>query len=297
MDHALPLRHHLLACFEAADHEGDEATRRRLLTFVIVGGGPTGVEYAGALAELIHGPLLEDYPRLRRDEVGVLLLEARDGLLAGMPARLGRYAVERLHSRHVNVRTGAVVTRVTADAILVKGEPPIPTETVVWTAGVQGDPRLGSWGLPVVRGGRVEVGPPLNLRARPEVWIAGDLAWVEQDGALLPQVAPVAMQEGERVAENILRTIRRQTPVDFRYRDPGMLAVIGRNAAVADFGGRTFQGFPAWVLWLLIHIAKLIGFRNRALVLVNWAWNYLRYRRAVRLILSSERRGLGSFPT
>lgn len=288
MDQAMPLRHHILSRFESAVYVSDDDRRRRMLTFVIVGGGPTGVEYAGALAELIYGPLLKDYPRLRSQDARVVLLEATDGLLGAMPEALGRYAAERLTSRKVEVRTGALVTRVGADAIHLKDGSDIPTETVVWTAGVKGDPRVAGWGLPVVKRGRVRVAPSLHLPDHPEVWVAGDLTWAEQDGEPLPQVAPVAMQQGERVAENILRVARGQTPEAFRYDDPGMLAVIGRNAAVADFGGRTFTGFLAWMLWLLIHIAKLIGFRNRALVLVNWAWNYLSYERAVRLILPFE---------
>jgi len=161
----------------------------------------------------------------------------------------------------------------------------VPAETVVWTAGIQGDPRLAGWGLPTVRGGRVDVSPFLHLPGVPEVWVAGDLAWVEEEGKALPQVAPVAMQQGETIARNILKVMNNEALEPFRYKDLGMLAVIGRNAAVADLGGRRFTGLVAWVFWLLIHIVKLIGFRNRALVLVNWAWNYLRYDRAVRLIL------------
>jgi NADH dehydrogenase len=285
MDHSLPLRSQILTCFESASHDPDPERRRQRLTFVIVGGGPTGVEYAGALAELVYGPLRIDYPDLCAEDASVILLEAMEGLLGGMSETLGAYAVRRLRSMGVEVRTSAKVTRIAPDQIELDGGESIPTETVVWTAGIQGDPRLRGWGLPVTRGGRVAVAPPLHLVDHPEVWIAGDLAWVEQDGVPLPQVAPVAMQQGEAIADNVLRCARGEEPKPFRYEDPGMLAVIGRNAAVADLGGRRFTGFLAWVLWLLIHIAKLIGFRNRALVLVNWAWNYLRYERAVRLIL------------
>lgn len=288
MDDAIPLRHHILSAFETAVYERDEVRRRQLLTFVIVGGGPTGVEYAGALAELVYGPLVRDYPDLSGDDIRVILLEAVDGLLSGMPEGLGRYAAERLASRRVDVRTGSMVTRVAADRIHLKEGAAIDTGTVVWTAGVKGDSRVEAWGLPVARGGRVEVAPFLHLEEHPDVWVAGDLAWVEQDGRPLPQVAPVATQQGEAVADNIVRSLRGEALHPFRYDDPGMLAVVGRNAAVADLGGRTFTGFPAWLLWLLIHIAKLIGFRNRALVLVNWAWNYITFRRAVRLILPSD---------
>lgn len=285
MNHSLPLRSQILTCFERASHDPDAHRRRRRLTFVIVGGGPTGVEYAGALAELVFGPLRIDYPDLCAQDARVILLEATDRLLGGMSEPLGAYAVKRLRSMGVEVRTGSTVTRIAPDRIELGDGESIPTDTVAWTAGVQGDPRLAGWGLPLGSGGRVEVTPSLHLRDHPEVWAAGDLAGPKENGALLPQVAPVAMQQGEAIARNVLKCLRGEEPDPFRYRDPGMLAVIGRNSAVADLAGRRFTGFPAWVLWLLIHIAKLIGFRNRALVLVNWAWNYLRYERAVRLIL------------
>ena len=297
MADAIPLRHHILGRFEASAHERDEEVRRRRLTFVIVGGGPTGVEYAGALAELVHGPLLRDYPMLTAEDVRIVLVEATGRLLAGMPAELGAYAVERLERRRVEVRTGAMVTRIGPEAIHMRDGTSLPSETVVWTAGVKGDPRVEAWGLPVGRGGRVPVTPALHLEAHPEVYVIGDLAGLEEGGAPYPQVAQVAMQQGERAAANILRRLAGEPPRPFRYRDYGMLAVIGRNAAVAELGGRTFRGFPAWVLWLGIHIAKLIGFRNRALVLVNWAWNYVSFRRAVRLILPEARgseKGAGS---
>jgi len=286
MEQAIPLRHRLLSRFEAAVYEGDEEKRRRLLTFAIVGGGPTGVEFAGALAELIHGPLRKDYPTLETGEVRIVLLEAMDGLLVGMPDRLGRYARERLERRHVEVRTGAAVRRVRADAVEIEDGGEIETETVIWTAGVRGDPVAESWGLPVARGGRIEVEPTLRLPGHPDVYVVGDLAYVEDEaGRPLPQVAPVAIQQAERASANILAAARGEEPEPFRYDDPGMLAVIGRNAAVAEVKGRAFTGFFAWVLWLVVHIFELIGFRNRLLVLVNWAWNYVFYERSVRLIL------------
>lgn len=289
MDQAIPLRHHLLSRFESAVFERDPEHRRKLLTFVIVGGGPTGVEYAGALAELVFGPLLEDYPTIDAEEIRIVLLEALDELLPGMPGELCGYAADRLARRGVEVRTGAVAERVEEGRIVLDGDEAIESETIVWTAGVKGDDAVGSWGVPVNERGQVEVTGLLNLEEHPEVWVAGDLAYVEQEGEPLPQVAPVAIQEGEHVARNILRRVRGDAAEPFEYDDPGMLAVIGRNAAVADFGGRTFTGFPAWIIWVVVHIAKLIGFRNRALVLVNWAWNYIRFENAVRLILPFER--------
>lgn len=288
MREAIPLRHRILGCFERAAHERDPEARRRLLTFAIVGGGPTGVEYAGALAELVFGPLRRDYPGLDPDEIRIVLLEAGDRLLAGMSPELSVYARERLRRRRVQVRTGAVVERVGDRGLHLEGDEALEADTVVWTAGVQGDPVARAWGLPVARGGRVPVDPTLQVPGRPEVWVVGDLAWVEEGGEPLSQVAPVAIQEGEWAARNVLRSLRGSDPEPFRFHDPGLLAVIGRNAAVADLWGRKFTGFAAWVLWLAIHIAKLIGFRNRALVLVNWAWNYVFPKRSVRLILPAE---------
>lgn len=285
MADAVPLRYHILSRFESSVYERDPERRRRLLTFTIVGGGPTGVEYAGALAELIHGPVLRDFPMVAPDEVRIVLVEAMDRLLLGMPDRLADYAVERLERRRVEVRTGAMVERISPTEVVLKGGERIPTETVAWTAGVKGDPAVARWGVPTGKGGRVDVTPGLHLPDRPEVYVAGDLARVEQEGQPLPQVAQVAIQQGQHVAKNIVRSLRGEAALPFRYRDYGMLAVIGRNAAAAHVRGRTFTGFPAWLLWLVIHVTWLIGFRNRVLVLVNWAWNYISFGRAVRLIL------------
>jgi len=293
MDDAILLRHHILGRFEAAAYrEGD--ARRRALTFVVVGGGPTGVEYAGALSELVHGPLLRDFPTIDSSEVRIELVEAGTTVLAGMPPTLADYAQERLRRRKVGIRLSAVVEGVGATEVRLAGGGRIESETVVWTAGVQGEPRVASWGFPVGRGGRVPVTAALTLERRPEVYVVGDLALFEVDGVPLPQVAQVAIQQGRQAADNILRVVRGASPLPFRYKDLGMLAVIGRSAAVAHVFGRTFRGFTAWVLWLGIHIAWLVGFRNRALVLVNWAWNYVWFRRAVRLILptvAAERTG------
>ena len=292
MEDAVPLRHHLLRRFELAAAEPDRVRRRGLLTFVVVGGGPTGVEFSGALAELIHGPLLEDFPGLRAEDVSILLVEGTDRLLGGMPPKLGRYALERLRRRKVEVRLGTLVRRVGADGVELGAGEWLPAETVVWTAGIQGDPHVRAWGLPVGRGGRVPVTPKLHVPDRPEVYVIGDLAYLEgPDGEPYPQVAQVAIQQGRCAGGNILRRLEGKEPRPFVYRDLGVLAVIGRNAAAAHVFGRAFTGAPAWLLWLGIHITWLIGFRNRLLVLVNWAWNYVFYRRAVRLILTSADRG------
>ncbi len=285
MDDAVPLRYHVLACFERAAQAQNPAVRRALLRFAIVGGGHTGVEYAGALAELIYGPLLKDYRELSREEVDVTLLEGGERLLPGMPRRLQDYARTRLEKRGVTVRAASRVLAVRPDAVVTSAHGELPTHTVVWAAGVQGDPSATRWGLPTGRSGRVPVEPTLQVPGHPEVFVVGDLAYLEAEGAPLPQVAQVALQQGRTAASSIARIIEGKAPVRFVYRDLGVLAVVGRNAAVANVWGRSFTGLVAWVLWLTIHLAWLIGFRNRVLVLVNWGWNYLFYRRAVRLIL------------
>jgi len=286
MEDAIPLRHHILTRFEAAAATEDPLARRRHLTFAIVGGGPTGVEFAGALAELVYGPLLRDYPGIHPDEVAVVLVEAADRLLGGMPERLGTYAAERLRRRRVKVRLGVRVDSVDPEWVLLNGRERVSTQTVVWTAGVQGDPAVRRWGLPVGRGGRISVDEHLRVVGHEDIYAVGDLAdLAEREGPPLPQVAQVAIQQGRCAARNILATHSGRPLERFRYRDLGMLAVVGRNAAVAHvFGGR-FRGLLAWMLWLAIHLIWLIGFRNRTLVLVNWAWNYVFFRRAVRLIL------------
>jgi NADH dehydrogenase len=290
MSDAIPLRHHVLSRFELAATTRDPFVRRRLLTFAIVGGGPTGVEFAGALAELVYGPLHRDHPTLDLDEVAVVVLEAGERLLGGMPARLGAYAADRLRRRRVRVRLGVRVDSVQRGSVVLAGGETISTQTAVWTAGVQGDPLASAWGLPIAGAGRVAADEHLRVVGHPEVYVVGDLAYREDArGHPLPQIAPVAIQQARCVAENILSRVDGGSAEPFRFSDPGMLAVIGRNAAVAHVAGRSLRGLVAWVLWLVIHVAKLIGFRNRALVLVNWAWNYVFYRRAVRVILPTVR--------
>jgi NADH dehydrogenase len=280
------VRHRVLTCFERASAADDPSERRRLLTFVVVGGGATGVEFSGALAELVHGPLLRDHPRLEARDVAVVLVEATEKLLPGFPERLGAYAVDRLCRRGVRVRTSARVLSVRPGEVLLGGGESLASETVVWTAGVQGDPLVRGWGLPLGPGGRLRVNELLQVPGRPEIQVIGDLACREDaQGRPLPQVAQAAIQAGRYVARSIVGSLEGRAPASFRFHDPGMLAVIGRNAAAAHVFGRTFRGLGAWLLWLGIHITWLIGFRNRALVLLNWAWNYVLFRRAVRLIL------------
>ncbi|HXX21541.1 MAG TPA: NAD(P)/FAD-dependent oxidoreductase [Terriglobia bacterium] len=285
LDEAVRLRNHILCCFERAALLSDPEDRRKALSFAIVGGGATGVEFAGALAELLRGPLRKDYSKLGLEDSKVVLLEAASGLLRGLPKSLGDYALKRLRRMGVEVRLNAAVRRIESDAVNLMDDTLIPAETVVWTAGVRGEPSAEAWGLPVNGSGRVPIEPTLQLSGHSEVYIVGDLARFEQDGQTLPMVAPVAMQQATTAARNILRQSSGQALKPFRFHDPGMMATIGRNAAVAHFYGLNITGFPAWVAWLGVHIVKIIGFRNRIMVLTNWAWDYFLYERAVRLIL------------
>lgn len=312
-EHALPLkeiqegialRNHVLSRFERAARISDPGRRRRALTFTIVGGGLTGVELAGALAELIYGPVARDYPFLEREEMSIIVLEMMDRLLLGMSEKLGEYARKRLSDMGVEVRLGATVERVGPASVHLEDGSEIGSETVVWTAGVQGDPDAARWGLPTTKKGTIEVEPTLRVPGRPEIQVAGDLCGFVQDGEPIPMVAPAAIQQGKHAARNVLRQLRGEEPAAFRYDDPGMLATLGRNHGVADVYGRAFTGFLAWLLWVGVHIAKLIGFRNRLAVLMNWGWDYFTYERAVRLILpvseASEleaARGPGELPS
>jgi NADH dehydrogenase len=288
LDQGMVLRNHILRSFERASCEKDPEARRRWLTFTIVGGGPTGVEFAGALIELVRGSIRKDFPDLDMREVQIILVEALDHLLEGMPRELGDYARRRLTQMGVDVRTGAQVTQITPLDVSLKGGVEIPSGTAVWTAGVKGNALLNQWGLPVDRHNQVQVLPTLQSPDHPEVYVIGDLAHIMQDGHPLPMVAQVGIQTGTAAARNILAQIAHQPLKDFHYRDKGTLAVIGRNSAAAYIAGRSFTGFPAWLLWLGIHITYLIGFRNRLLVLIDWAWSYFFFEHGVRLIVPSE---------
>ncbi|HEX7621060.1 MAG TPA: NAD(P)/FAD-dependent oxidoreductase [Anaerolineales bacterium] len=284
LEQASALRNHILFRFERALCETDPKHRQQMLTFAIVGGGPTGVEFAGALAELIRGPLVKDYQALDPREMHVLLLEATDRLLAPFPERLGTYAVSRLQKMGVEIHLRMIVNQITPEHVQFKDGSIIPLETVIWTAGVQGESFNAE--LPRMRNGQVRVLPTLQTPDHPEIYIIGDLAYLEEDGHSLPMLAPVATQQGEAVARNIIRQTNGQEPVPFHYHNRGTMVTIGRNAAIAYIGGHAITGFPAWILWLTIHLYSLIGFRNRLLVLINWAWDYLFFERAVHLIVS-----------
>ncbi len=288
LEHGTAIRNHILCSFERATYETDEERRQRLLTFTVVGGGATGVEFAGALAELIRGPLTKDYPGIDFKKIKILLLEAADSLISMMPDELCRYALERLRWMGVDVRLKTTVSRIDPNAVYLGDGISIPTETVIWTAGVRGNPMAQSWGLPTARAGRVSVEETLQLSDYPDVYVVGDLSYTEEDHRSLPLVAPVAVQQGIAAAKNIKRRIQGRKLEPFHYNDRGTMVTIGRNAAVAKIGHRNYTGFFAWIIWLIVHLFNLIGFRNRLLVMINWSWYYFFFEYAVRFIFPSE---------
>jgi NADH dehydrogenase len=284
LEDALSIRRQMLLAFERAERESDLAKRRRLLTFVLIGGGPTGVELAGALAEMSRQSLTRDFRNIDPGSARIILLEGGPSVLALFPERLRAAAHRDLGRLGVEVRTNAVVTDVKPGFVIVAGER-IEAETILWTAGVAASPIGRSLGAPLDRVGRVRVNADLTIPGHPEVFVIGDLASLDgPDGRPLPGVAQVAIQMGKHAAGQIVRTIRKQPLVPFHYRDLGSMATIGRASAIADFGKIRLTGLIAWLAWLFVHIMNLIGFRNRVVVLVQWAWAYFSYQRAIRLI-------------
>jgi len=284
LQQAVLLRNHILGCFEQAVHEPDTNQRQQLLTFTIVGGGPTGVEFAGALAELIHH-LVQDYPTLNFRQVRVILFQGADSLLPSLPKRLRAYTHKHLYKLGVEVHLQAKVSQVTQETVHLQDGRVIYTKTVVWATGVHGNPQASAWGLPTDQKGQVAVSSTLQVPGYPNTYVVGDLATLEHEGSSLPMLAPVAIQQGQAVARNIKRQIKGRNPLPFRYQHLGSMAIIGRHAAVAHLGKLAFTGFLAWLLWLGVHLVALVGFRNRLMVLINWIWGYLFRDRFVRLIL------------
>lgn len=278
-------RNHLLRMFERANHEADPEKRRALLTFVVVGGGPTGVETAGALVELIVHVMVKDYPDMNLDEVRVLLIEATNSVMAAYPNELRKATMDLLHSKGVEILLNTRLMDYNGQTVTLADGTHLHTYTLIWTAGVRAAELTNRLGVPQASAGRVRVDPTLQLPQRPEVFVIGDAAYLEDGkGQPLPMLATVAQQEAATAAKNIQRILKGESPRPFLYKDPGLLATIGRNAAVARIWGLSFSGFIAWVIWVVLHIYRLIGFRNRLVVLINWAWDYLFYDNQVRLI-------------
>lgn len=292
LDDALEMRRRVLLAFEAAERESDPDTQRRYLTFVIVGGGPTGVELAGALAEIARQSLRQDFRNIRPESARVILVEGGPYLLSAFPDHLRTAARKSLERLGVEVLTDAIVTDIDAQGVVWSSSADhverIEAHTVLWAAGVAASPLAKSLGVPLDRVGRVLAEPTLQVPGHPEIFVIGDVCALQQDGKPLPGVSQVAMQGGAQAARNILRAIRGEAPVPFRYRDYGTMAVIGRGSAVADIGPLETSGFFAWVFWLFLHIFWLIGFRNRLVVMGEWAWSYVTLQRRVRLITGEK---------
>jgi len=285
LDEALALRNRILARFEASRWAKTTEERKSLLTFAIVGGGPTGVELAGAYAELIRLVLRKDFRDLNLKEVRVLLLEAADSLLGPFEPGLRAAALRSLESKGVEVKVGARVAVVTKDSLRLADGEEIGASTVVWTAGVRASDVGAALEVELGRQKRVKVGPTLQVPGHPTCFVIGDLAAATDGETVLPMLIPVAMQEARRVAATIADMVHNGGATAFRYKDPGIMATIGRNSAVAQLGAVHLSGFLGWVMWLVVHLVNVVSFRSRILVLVNWAWDYLFYDRPVRLIV------------
>ncbi len=286
---ATAIRREILLAFEAAEIETNPEKRQALLTFVIVGGGPTGVELAGAIAGLARKSIVRDFRHIDSSAARILLVEAGPRLLAAFPETLARKAQRELERDGVEVLTNAPVEQVDADGVVIAGKR-VAAQTVIWAAGVKASP-AGKWlGAETDRAGRIIVGPDLTVPGHPEIFVLGDTASAAQDGKPLPGVAPVAMQQGRYVAKVIRRRLAGKKEIKpFHYRDKGNLATVGRSYAITDLGFIRLTGFIAWVTWLVVHIFYLIGFRNRLLVMIQWAWSYLTYQRGARLITEERR--------
>lgn len=283
IEDALEIRSRVLMAFEVAERQA-ATPGKTPLNFVIVGAGPTGVELAGTIAEIAHHAFTHEFRTIRPENTHVILLEGGPRVLAAYPEDLSRSAEAQLHRLGVQVKTNTLVTGITSDGVQI-GDTTLPASVVIWAAGVAASPLGKKLGVPVDRAGRVHVQPDLSLPGHPEVFVIGDLASLnDEKGKMLPGVAPVAIQEGKFVAQTIRRDLRRKPRRKFHYFDKGSLATIGRAAAVADFGRLHISGFFAWLSWLFVHIFFLIGFRNRLIVMIQWAWSYFTYQRAARLI-------------
>lgn len=284
LEDALEIRRRVLLAYERAEREADAAERKALLTFVVIGGGATGVELAGALGEISRQTIARDFRSIDPTRARIVLLEGGPRILAAFPEELSARAAAVLGRIGVEVRVDAHVTRVSPDAVWVGGEQ-IRTRTVLWAAGVAAPPLTQTLGVALDRARRIVVQPDCSVPGHPEVFAVGDVAsYRDEKGDLLPGVAPVAIQQGRAVAANLLRRFRGEPTKPFRYRDKGSMATIGRAAAVAVVGPLRLDGVIAWLAWLFVHIMYLIGFRNRLMVLLGWAWAYVTWARGARLI-------------
>jgi NADH:ubiquinone reductase (H+-translocating) len=292
IEDAIEIRRRVLTAFEAAERETDPTRRKAWLTFVVVGGGPTGVELAGTLAEIARYTLDREYRNINPSDSRIIVVDASDRILSSFDERLAAYATGRLSKLGVEVRSHSRVEEVRPGGATIsdkdKHREEIACETVLWGAGVIASP-LGAKlaegaGITLARGGRVPVGPNLTLEGHPNVFVLGDLAYLEQEGKPLPQVAPVAIQQGQYVARVLAERTRGAASKPFRYKDLGSMATIGRSAAIVEIGRWKWTGRFAWIVWLFVHLIQLVRFESRVLVMMQWAWNYFTYSRSTRLI-------------
>jgi NADH dehydrogenase len=287
VDEAVAIRNQVLSRFELAAHESDQEKRRALLTFAVVGGGPTGVECAGALSELIHHVLIKDYLSLNFKEVRIMLIEATNNLLPTMPEKLREVTAKILWDKKVEVHFATQVIDADGEKISLKGGEVIPSQTLIWAAGIRSAFMLDALGLEQGSQKRVAVTDTLQIPGHPEAFAIGDAACFQTANGPLPMIATVAIQQGAVVAANLKRLLAGKPLAAFNYKDPGSMATIGRNAAVVKIGKFQTYGLFAWLLWSVVHIAALIGFRNRVFVFFKWAWDYFFYEKSVRLITKS----------
>jgi NADH dehydrogenase len=290
IDDALEIRRRFLLAFERAELSDDPAEREALMTIVVVGGGPTGVELAGLIPDVARG-FRRDFRRIDPGRARIILIEGGPRVLPTFPEEISTRAYEDLRELGVDVRLNSIVSRVDPDAAYV-GDQRIPTRTILWAAGNAASPLARFLGVPLDRAGRVPVKPDLSIAQHPEIFVVGDMASLtDVRGVRVPGVAPAANQEGKRAAENIKRLLQDEGTEPFRYRNKGDLATIGRYRAVADFGSFRVVGWVAWWFWLFVHIMYLVGFRNRLSVLLQWAYSYFTYQRGVRLITHADTAG------
>jgi NADH dehydrogenase len=285
LDDAVEIRRRVLVAFEEAERETDPARIEQLLTFVVIGGGPTGVELAGTLAELARYVLKKDFRTINPTSTRVILLERTPKVLSSFPETLSIKAAEQLKALGVVIQGGGTVTNITSDGVHLEGGKFIPAATVLWAAGVQSNTITKTLGVALDRAGRVIIEPDLSVAGYPETFVIGDAScFSHQTGQPLPGVAPVAMQQASKAVKNILNTIKGKPREKFHYIDKGSMATIGRSAAVAYSGKLQFSGFIAWLMWMGVHILFLIGFHNRFIVFFQWIWSYFTYKRGARII-------------
>jgi NADH dehydrogenase len=287
IEQATEIRRRVLTAFELAEREQDPEKQKALQTFVVIGGGPTGVEIAGALGEISRYTLGKDFRRIDPRRTRVILIEAGKRILAGFAENISQRTVRDLERMGVSIWTSTRVTAVSSEGVAA-GSEFVRTSTVIWAAGVKPSALNSFLETDLDPAGRVKVGPDLSLPKHPFIFAAGDQVFFEQDGKVLPGQAPVAMQEGRHAARNILRLVAQEKSEPFHYTDKGQMATIGRSKAVVEFGKLHLFGFAAWITWLVVHIYYLIGFRNRILVLMQWIWAYATYGRGARLIVQKD---------